>query len=117
MCCADMHKYIEAMQRTGLRAACSWYLNHDVNAIYTAQSKNGGVLEMPVLYIPSSYDAVCKPERYAGMDECCTNLSIAEPLPCGHWIQQEKPHETNGLIAQFLATQCASIWPAQMAKQ
>lgn len=114
---ADMHKYIEAMQRTGLRAGCSWYLNHDVNAIYTAQSKNGGVLAMPVLYISSSYDAVCKPERYAGMGEFCTNLTKAEPLPCGHWIQQEMPRETNGLIAQFLAMQCAEIWPAQMAKQ
>jgi pimeloyl-ACP methyl ester carboxylesterase len=113
----DLCRYTEGLQRNGLRGACSWYLNGVENAKYAMRSVKGGIIDLPVLFIRSSYDSVCTPDRYIGtMASFCPQLTMPEPLPCGHWIQQELPTETNALLVQWMATALRGVcWPKPRA--
>ena len=72
---------------------------------------NGGKIDNPVLFIRPQFDSVCTPERYeASVKENCTSLTLPEPIPCGHWVQQELPNETNALIVQWIATKLPGFW-------
>lgn len=83
----------------------AYYLNHDVNAEYVKQEKNGGVLEFPVLFIDARYDSVCSttttPKMGEGQKKLCKNLKEVY-LESGHWVQLEKPKEVNAAIEGWL---------------
>ena len=84
----------------------AYYLNHDVNAEYTKSEKNGGVLEFPVLYIDAKYDYVCTPSMSPKLAESqekfAKNLTY-ETIEAGHWVQLEKPKETNEVLEKWLS--------------
>lgn len=83
----------------------AYYLNHDVNAEYAKSEKNGGVLEVPVLFIDAKYDSVCSPTASPKMgegQEKFTKDLTTEIIEAAHWVQLEKPKETNEALEKWL---------------
>ena len=54
-------------------------------------------VEHPALMIYGEYDMV----RPVDMSDSVSDLEI-QTLECGHWIQQEKPDETNAILIDWL---------------
>lgn len=102
----------EKMLKTGYWPANSWYSNHKVNREYTLQKRaNGGVLEMPVLFIDARYDTVCSPSISPALWEPMRTLCkdyVETSVDAGHWAQLEAPKEVNGIIEKWLAEKASS---------
>jgi pimeloyl-ACP methyl ester carboxylesterase len=110
---ADVCAYASALARNGFFGPNSYYMNHAVNAAYAARANNGGYLDMPALFIAAQYDYTCESitSRLAEpMRTYCRRLSEAV-VYSGHWMAQEKPLDVNAVIARWLATEVAQIWP------
>lgn len=110
---ADLRTYAAALARNGFFGPDSWYLNHDDNAAYSAEAANGGVLELPVLFLGARYDYVCETveSRLAEpMRAYCRDLTEAV-VDSGHWMAQERPAEVNAALLRWLATSVADWWP------
>lgn len=105
---------VTAFKKTGLGPGSSWYMNDAANVKYTLEkSVNGGVLNMPVLFVGGLYDGVCeyKKSRFAEEQrKLCKNLTEVD-LPCGHWMGLEMPTETNAAISRFLVEHVKDYWP------
>ena len=109
----DLSIYVAALERTGFYGPSSWYMNHRANAEYANTARNGGYLDMPVLFLAARYDYVCE----------CTHSRLAEPMRTycrhlteatirsGHWMAQEKPIEVNAALVKWLATAVPGVWP------
>ena len=88
-------------------------MNHDANAQHAKRAKNGGVLDLPVLFLHGQYDYTCETvaSRLAEpMRQSCRNLTEVIVLS-GHWMAQEKPHAVNAALAGWLATALPEVWP------
>lgn len=111
---ADDHAvYAESLKRNGFFGPNSWYMNHARNADYAARAVNGGVLEMPALFLAASYDVTCETvtSRLAEpMVRYCRDLTV-KTVKSGHWMAQEKPAEVNAALVQWLATNVPEAWP------
>ena len=102
-----------AFEKTSFWAANAWYMNHEINRAYTLGWVNGGVLEMPVLFIEAKYDQVC--------DTANSELALATlqntkdltyvSIDTGHWVQMERPEETTAAIAKWLTAKVPDWWP------
>ncbi|MFI0914510.1 alpha/beta fold hydrolase [Streptomyces abikoensis] len=86
----------------------NWYRNIDRNWELTAPFQNRAI-DVPALYMAGDRDVV---RSFPGMDQVIANLEHLVPklhrsvtLPgCGHWTQQERPHEVNAALLDFLGT-------------
>lgn len=115
--CIDQDTYkslVEAMERTSFWGADAWYANHERNRKYFFEkAKHDGYLHMPVLFIGARYDTICdtytsplaEPQR-----KYCTNLTEAT-IEAGHWVAQEKPTETNAVLARWILESVPQQWP------
>jgi len=92
---SELAVFVEAFSKGGFEGPCSWYRNFTRNWETTAQVEQK--VEMPVLMIYGEHDMV----RPVDMSESVADLEIHN-LDCGHWIQQEKPQETNALLLDWL---------------
>ena len=109
----DLSIYVAALERNGFYGPSSWYMNHLINAEYAKTARNGGYLDMPVLFLAARYDYVCE----------CTHSRLAEPMRTycrhlteetirsGHWVAQERPREVNAALVKWLATAVPGVWP------
>jgi len=110
----DLAAYSAALERTGFFGPDSWYMNHDANGDYSSKAKNGGRLDMPVLFLHGRYDQTCETVDSTLADpmrESCTNLTETIVLS-GHWMAQEQPVAVNAALARWLATELPDSWPA-----
>jgi pimeloyl-ACP methyl ester carboxylesterase len=104
----DVDFYAEEFRRTGFRGGLNWYRNIDRNWELLAPFR-GAKITVPALYIAGDRDLVV---RFPGMDKLLPALKDIVPglrktimLPgCGHWTQQERPHEVNAAMLEFLKT-------------
>ncbi|KAK5938015.1 hypothetical protein PMZ80_009604 [Knufia obscura] len=115
--CLDEATYndlVTALQKTGFGPADAYYMNHDRNRAFNLEKqKNGGVLEMPCLFIQAKYDVVCDTvtSRLAEpMAKHCKNYSFTS-IDAGHWVALEKPAEANAAIVQWLCRAVPDWWP------
>jgi pimeloyl-ACP methyl ester carboxylesterase len=111
---ADCSAYVAALSRNGFFGPDSWYMNHERNLAYAAQARDGGTLQMPVLFLHGAYDTVCETmtSRLAEpMRAACRNLTEAV-VKSGHWMAQEQPVAVNRALAKFLATKVPDMWTA-----
>jgi len=105
---ADVDFYAAEFKRTGYRGGLNWYRNIDRNWELLAPFK-GAKVTVPALYMAGERDLVVK---FPGMDKLLASLKDFVPdlrktimLPgCGHWTQQERPHEVNAAMLEFLKT-------------
>ena len=87
-------------------------MNHARNAEYAKRARNGGRLDMPVLFLHGAYDYVCETmqSRLAEpMRENCRDLMEAV-VTSGHWMAQEQPIAVNAALARWLALRLPDLW-------
>ena len=103
---ADIDFYAGEFARTGFRGGLNWYRNIDRNWELLAPYA-GSVVTVPALYVAGDRDLVL---AFRGMDQLIANLTKFVPqlrktliLPgCGHWTQQERAHDINAVMLEFL---------------
>ncbi len=108
----DLGVYVEALRRNGFFGPNSWYMNHARNAAYCAQSPNGGVIEMPVLFLHGAYDYTCETmdsPLAQPMRAHCRDLMEAV-VHSGHWMAQEQPVAVNASLVRWLAIKLPGLW-------
>jgi pimeloyl-ACP methyl ester carboxylesterase len=108
---SDAAAYTAALGRNGFFGPDSWYMNGERNAEYAKTSVNDGRIDMPVLFLHASYDAICMTEgtKLPGpMRAACTNLT-ERSVACGHWMAQERPVDVNRALVAFIAAQRPSL--------
>jgi pimeloyl-ACP methyl ester carboxylesterase len=111
----DLHRYASALARNGFFGPDAWYMNGAANMAYAKRAKNGGRLDLPVLFLHAGYDYTCDttdaPLLVAPMRASCADLTEAT-LPTGHWMAQEQPARVNAALVRWLAAKLPRHWPA-----
>lgn len=98
----ELAVFIDAYESTGFTGSINWYRNLDRN--WSLLAKVSPVIQQPTLMIYGERDAIPKSET---LSEFVPNVDVVS-LDCGHWIQQEKPEETNQAILQWLQSESTS---------
>lgn len=100
----DLDFYVAQFERTGFRGALNRYRNLDRDWEDFAAFE-GCPIEIPALFIGGSRDG---PTQWGAaaigrFPHTLPRLHKSVILDgCGHWIQQERPEETNALLVEFL---------------
>ena len=101
---ADLDFFTGEFKRTGFRGGVNWYRNTDRNWELTP-FLDGAMLRQPSMFAAGEYDVVGKmiPGGYEMAHTFTPNLKKKVIIPgAGHWVQQERPHEINQLLIEFL---------------
>ena len=91
--------FVNAFESTGFTGSINWYRNLDRNWHLLAEVNP--IIQQPTLMIYGAQDFIPPFER---LTDFVPNAEVTT-LDCGHWIQQEKPNETNQVILKWLAQQ------------
>jgi pimeloyl-ACP methyl ester carboxylesterase len=94
---AELDVFADAFSRGGFTAPINWYRNFTRNWHTLADVRQQ--VDCPALMIHGRYDMVQASPR---LEENVPNVEVMT-LDCGHWIQQEKPAETNTAMLRWLA--------------
>lgn len=103
---SDLDFYAGEFRRSGFRGPLNYYRNVDRNWELMAPF-TGAPVTVPALYIAGDRDMVVS---FPGTDQLLANLKQFIPAlrniqmlsGCGHWTQQERPHEVNAAIIDFM---------------
>jgi len=87
---------VSAFESSGFTGSINWYRNLDRNWHLLADVDP--IIQQPALMIYGDRDVVA---RGPNLTTFVPNVEIVS-LDCGHWIQQEKPEETNQAILGWL---------------
>jgi pimeloyl-ACP methyl ester carboxylesterase len=101
---ADLDVYAGEFERTGLTGALNRYRNMDRDWAELADLA-GRPLEQPALFVGGTRDAstTWMAEAIDAFPHTLPALAGAHLLEgCGHWVQQERPAEVNGLLTGWL---------------
>lgn len=103
----DLDYYVAQFEQSGFRGPINWYRNIDRNVEITPQLENAKV-EQQAFFITGSKDLVLE---FAGgawmteMDKWVPDLRGKVIIDgAGHWVQAERPAETNAALLDFLRT-------------
>lgn len=91
----ELSVFVEAFGHSGFHAPCNWYRNFTRNWETTASVEQKVI--HPALMIYGKHDMVPESDMTGYVDD----LEV-HTLECGHWIQQEKPDETNAILVDWL---------------
>jgi pimeloyl-ACP methyl ester carboxylesterase len=92
----ELAVFVSAFESSGFTASINWYRNLDRN--WHLLAKADPIILHPTLMIYGENDVIPKSER---LQTFVPNADIIS-LDCGHWIQQERPEETNQAIIEWL---------------
>lgn len=98
---SELAVFISAFESSGFTGGINWYRNLDRNWHLLADVNP--IIQQPTLMIYGERDMIPKFEK---LSEFVPNVEVVS-LNCGHWIQQEKPEETNQTILKWLKQQNA----------
>ena len=98
----ELAVFASAFEKTGFTGSINWYRNLDRN--WHILGEVNPIIQQPTLMIHGDQDMIPKFER---LTEFVPNAEVVS-LNCGHWIQQEKPEETNQVILKWLEQQGAN---------
>ncbi|MEU1877970.1 alpha/beta hydrolase [Streptosporangium sp. NPDC020072] len=98
----ELAVFVSAFESTGFTGGMNWYRNLDRNWHLLADVDP--IIQQPTLMIYGDRDVVAKSERLTDFVPNAETVS----LDCGHWIQQEKPEETNQVILEWLGRRDAT---------
>ncbi|WP_433044739.1 alpha/beta fold hydrolase [Dactylosporangium sp. CS-033363] len=93
----ELAVFVAAFEASGFTGGINWYRNLDRNWHQLAAADP--IVRQPALMIYGDRDAVLRAERLA---EFVPDVEVVS-LDCGHWIQQERPEETNRAILGWAA--------------
>ena len=99
---SELAVFVSAYETSGFTGGINWYRNLDRNWYLLADVNP--IIEHPALMIYGDRDLIPKSEQLANF---VPNVEVIN-LDCGHWIQQEKPEETNQAILKWLEQQAAT---------
>ena len=102
----ELDYYVAEFQRAGFRGGINYYRNFQRNWDTTPQLADAKILA-PVLFIAGEKDMVIRgasaPALEASMKPVVPGLRGVKLIPAtGHWVQQERPAETNAAMLEFL---------------
>ncbi|TEW45332.1 alpha/beta fold hydrolase [Psychromonas algicola] len=95
----ELAVFVSAFESTGFTGSINWYRNLDRNWHLLAEVNP--IIQQPTLMIHGAQDVIPPFER---LTDFVPNAEVTT-LDCGHWIQQEKPNETNQIILEWLELQ------------
>ncbi|MER7921479.1 MULTISPECIES: alpha/beta hydrolase [unclassified Streptomyces] len=102
----DLDVYAGEFERTGLTGALNRYRNMDRDWEDLAPHR-GAPIKQPSLFAGGALDAstTWMADAIDAYPTTLPALSASYLLDgCGHWIQQERPHEVNSLLTDWLAS-------------
>ncbi|MFJ5064238.1 alpha/beta fold hydrolase [Streptomyces nigra] len=102
---ADLDVYAGEFERTGFTGALSRYRNMDRDWADLA-AYDGAPLKQPSLFVGGTEDAstMWLADAIEAFPATLPGLVSSRLLDgCGHWVQQERPEETNRLLVDWLA--------------
>jgi pimeloyl-ACP methyl ester carboxylesterase len=99
---SELAVFVSAFETSGFTGSINWYRNLDRN--WRLLADVNPIIQQPTLMIYGDRDLIPKFER---LPEFVPNVDVVS-LDCGHWIQQEKPEETNQAILRWLEQQDAT---------
>ncbi len=99
---SELAVFVSAFESSGFTGSINWYRNLDRNWHILADVDP--IIQKPALMIYGDRDLIPKSEN---LTEFVPNVDVVS-LDCGHWIQQEKPEETNQAILNWLEQQDAT---------
>ncbi|MFK0118715.1 alpha/beta hydrolase [Streptomyces sp. NPDC090994] len=102
---ADLDVYAGEFERTGLTGALNRYRNMDRDWADLA-GHHGAPVEQPALFLGGALDASTTwlSDAIAAYPRTLPGLTASHLLDgCGHWLQQERPEDTNRLLTDWLA--------------
>ncbi len=102
MCENELAVFVSAFESSGFTGTINWYRNLDRNWHLLADVNP--IIQQPTLMIYGDRDVIPKS---ANLTEFVPNADVVS-LDCGHWIQQEKPEETNRAMVTWLEEQDAT---------
>jgi pimeloyl-ACP methyl ester carboxylesterase len=95
--------YETEFRRTGFTGGLNWYRNFDRNWELTAETA-GRKIDVPTMFLAGERDPVLSFVPVDPMRAQVSDLREFVMVPgAGHWIQQERPAETNEALLRFLA--------------
>ena len=92
----DLDVFVRAFETSGFTGGINWYRNFSRNWHLTENYTP--LIKQPTLMIYGDYDSVPKGKNLLDRAPNTTIVNLA----CGHWIQQEKPEETNRAMINWL---------------
>ncbi len=98
---SELAVFVSAFESAGFTGSINWYRNLDRNWHLLADVNP--IIEHPALMIHGDRDLIPKFEKLA---EFVPNVEVVS-LDTGHWIQQERPEETNQAILKWLEKKAA----------
>ncbi len=97
---ADLQAYKAAAAKPGALTAM---INYYRALVLSGQWRQSwGVLEVPTLMIWGEDDAALGKELSFGTEDYVSNLRLRYIPQCSHWVQQDRPHQVNALMREFL---------------
>tara|TARA_B100000965_G_C19512342_1_gene722522 strand:- start:306 stop:1247 length:942 start_codon:yes stop_codon:yes gene_type:complete len=93
---SELAVFVSAFESSGFTGSINWYRNLDRNWHLLADVNP--IIQQPTLMIYGDRDVIPESEK---LTEFVPNVEVVN-LDCGHWIQQEKPVETNQAILKWL---------------
>jgi epoxide hydrolase A/B len=97
----ELAVFVSAFEASGFTGGINWYRNLDRN--WRLLADVDPIIHQPALMIYGDRDVVRRPEN---LTTFVPQVEVVS-LDCGHWIQQEKPEETNQAILKWLDQQNA----------
>ncbi len=100
----DLSYYVEQYQMSGFRGPINWYRNIPTNNNLTPELESKRFTQ-PAAFAAGSSDAGLEfdPNWRDALSGAFDDLRFIEIVEgAGHWLQAEKPNETNELILRFL---------------
>ncbi|SLM37633.1 epoxide hydrolase [Lasallia pustulata] len=95
-----LNYYTDQYARNGIHSTLNWYRTREVNFEEELELKKT-IIDIPVLFIFATKDAVLPRAMSAGMEQYMPDLTRKE-VTASHWALWEKPEEVNGLIQEWL---------------
>ena len=98
----ELRVYVETFERTGFTGGLSYYRNLDRTWELTEHLSERRI-DAPALFLTGSRDPVAQFIPAQIMDGWVTDLRDTVVIEgAGHWVQQERPRETNEALLRFL---------------
>ncbi|MCU1647339.1 MAG: alpha/beta hydrolase [Nocardia sp.] len=99
---ADLSYYSAQYRQTGFTGALNRYRNADRDW-HRLPTLGTTALRQPALFVAGALDSAVRFGDPTTMRERVPGLTELILLPgCGHWVQQERPHEVNDALLAFL---------------